>query len=119
MTTIHLHNLIFHGYHGLYEGEDKTGNSFEVNLDVSYEVKKGGYDDIGNLINYVDLYNLVRKRMNTTTPLLEQLADGIMRKIAREFKQVREIRISIFKLNVPIENFEGKLGISMSMNFDK
>lgn len=119
MLTVHLHNLIFHGFHGLYEGEDKVGNDFEVTLDVHYDVKKDKLDNIKNLISYVDLLAIVRKRMDIPAPLLEELANGIVQKIKHEYAQVELIRLSIFKLNAPIPNFQGKVGITLHRKFDR
>ena len=34
MLIIHLHKLLFHSFHGLYEEEQVLGNEFEVNTDI-------------------------------------------------------------------------------------
>ena len=117
MLTVHLHQLIFHAFHGLYSGEEKIGNDFEVNLDISYHIKKKKLDNLKHLISYEDVFQIVKYRMNVPTPLLEELADSIIRKIGHEFPQVEEVRISIFKLQAPIENFQGKVGITLFRKF--
>ena len=119
MLTVHLNQVIFHAFHGLYEGEVKTGNNFEVSLSVSYEEKKLKFDNIENLISYESLFEIVRKRMKAPTPLLEEIADGILRKIMHEYPNVKEISISIFKLSAPINGFEGKVGITLQKKFDR
>ncbi|ULQ54206.1 dihydroneopterin aldolase [Flavihumibacter fluvii] len=118
MLTVHLHQLLFHGYHGIYPGEELIGNNFEVSLDVSYEAEREKMDDIAFLISYEDLYKIVQQRMSTPTPLLEELANGIMHKIKHRYTQVASIQITIFKLQAPIENFQGKVGISFFQKFD-
>ncbi|HEY8397560.1 MAG TPA: dihydroneopterin aldolase [Flavihumibacter sp.] len=118
MLTLHLHKLVFHSYHGLYDGEDKTGNDFEVNLDVHYSVKKDKYDSFKHLIDYEEIYSIVQKRMALPSPLLEEVADSIIKKIHHQFGQVTRITISIFKLNAPIEQFNGKVGITLTRIFD-
>ena len=35
MVTVQLHKLIFSGRHGVFKEELATGNTFEVNLDVT------------------------------------------------------------------------------------
>ncbi|ULQ57729.1 dihydroneopterin aldolase [Flavihumibacter rivuli] len=117
MLTVHLKDVIIHAYHGLYEGEERTGNNFEVNLSVSYEAKKGKLDDLKHLISYEDLFRIVQKRMNTPTPLLEELADGIICKIHQEYSQVQKVEISIFKLQAPITGMQGKVGITLVRKF--
>jgi dihydroneopterin aldolase len=118
MLTVHLQDLIFFGYHGLYEGEEKVGNNFQLSLDVSYHVKHDKLNDLKNLISYEDLFYLVRKRMNLPTALLEELANGIVSLIKHQYAQVESVKLSIYKLNPPIENFQGKVGITLFRKFD-
>lgn len=118
MLTVHLHQLVFHAFHGLYAGEEKTGNDFEVNLDVHYTVKKDKYDSLKHLISYEELFVIVQKRMALPSPLLEEVADSIIKKIHHQFGQVAKITISIYKLNAPIQQFKGKVGITLSRSFD-
>lgn len=117
MLTVHLHNLLFHSYHGLYNGEELIGNDFEVNLDVTYDVNGADLDSLKYLISYEDLYKIVQNRMQVPTPLLEELANGIMHKIKHQYAQVESIRISIFKLKAPLLNFQGKVGVSFFQKF--
>jgi len=118
MLTVHLTDLKFYAHHGVYEGEATAGNEFEVQLLVSYEEKKIKFDSLKNVLNYEELFQLVRKRMSVPTPLLEELAEGIIRKIRHEYSFVKEISISIFKLQPPIGGFQGKVGITLQKKFD-
>jgi dihydroneopterin aldolase len=117
MITVHLRNTIFQAQHGLYEGELETGNTFRVDLDVQYPIQKMDLSKIRNLISYEDLFKLVKKRMSHPTPLLEELADGIIRKIKHEFHQTRYIRISIYKLSAPIQGLQGEVGVTLERSF--
>ena len=118
MLTVHLSDLKFFAHHGAYEGETTAGNEFEVHVQVSYEEKKLKLDSLKNVLNYVDLYQLVKKRMAVPTPLLEELAEGMIRKIRHEYSFVKEVSISIFKLQPPIGGFQGKVGITLQKKFD-
>jgi dihydroneopterin aldolase len=118
MLTVHLSDLKFFAHHGAYEGEATAGNEFEVHVQVSYEEKKLKLDSLKNVLNYVDLYQLVKKRMAVPTPLLEELAEGMIRKIRHEYSFVKEVSISIFKLQPPIGGFQGKVGITLQKKFD-
>jgi dihydroneopterin aldolase len=118
MLTVHLSNLRFFAHHGAYEGEPETGGGFEVHLQVGYEEKKIKFNDLKNVLNYEELYHIVKKRMMMPTPLLEEVAESIIRKIRHEYSFVKEVSISIFKLQAPIEHFEGKVGITLQKKFD-
>jgi len=118
MITIKLNQLIFHGYHGLHEEEKKVMNTFEVNLSVKYDEKKSDFNNIEDTISYVDLYEIVKQKIQVPVLLLEKICQGIIRKIKHQYPFVREVNISIYKLQAPIENFQGKVGVSMRKKFD-
>jgi dihydroneopterin aldolase len=118
MLSVHLKDLEFHGYHGLYEGEGKIGNDFMVDLEVKYDEVSLKMNDINSIINYEVLYEIVRKRMAIPSPLLEEVAETIILKVRHKFPVIKEITFSIFKLNPPIEKFVGRVGITMHKRFE-
>lgn len=117
MISIELNDLQLYAYHGVDVGEDKTGNPYQVNLIVSFNEGSETFDNLESTINYVTLYKLVKQRMSVPTPLLEKVAESIIRRIKHEFAFVNEIRISIYKLQVPIEQFRGKVGVTLHKKF--
>ncbi len=114
MLSIHLHNVIIFAYHGLYQHEQVHGNNFEVNITVNYKPKQLVHT-IKQTINYVDVYNLLNNRMQIATPLLETLVMEIATQILAQFQLAEEVFISIKKLQPPIENFNGSVGVSFSL----
>lgn len=118
MITVELHNLILHGYHGIFEEEKKVMNTFEVNLTVRYDEKKSNFNKLEDTISYVDLYDIVKQKIQVPAFLLEKICQGIIQKIKHQYPVVREIVISIYKMQAPIENFQGKVGVTMRKKFD-
>jgi len=118
MLTVHLTELRFFAHHGVYDGEPEVGTEFEVNLHVKYEEKKIKFDNLKNILNYEELYHIVKKRMTMPTPLIEEVAESIIRKIRHEYSFVKEVSISIFKVHPPIENFRGKVGVTLQKKFE-
>ncbi len=118
MIIVELQNIIMHAYHGIYEGEAKIGSDYEVNLKVSYNEGKSDFSSINSTINYAEIFEIVQQRMKVPTPLLEKVAEGIIRKIKHQYSFAKEIVISIYKLQPPIEIFQGKVGITMHKTFD-
>lgn len=119
MVTVRLHNLIFSGHHGVFKEELATGNTFEVHLDVMYDERDRPFDNLDSLVNYVNLFAIVKQRMHQPSPLLEKIADEIIGKIRLLYPFIREVSISIYKLQAPIGNFQGKAGITLSRKFDQ
>jgi len=115
--TIELKQVRFFGYHGLYENESLTGNEFEIDLRVRIQP---GVDIIRNMeesISYVSLFELVKKRMQQREALLETLAMDITNLIYAEFKNVKEVDITIIKITPPFENFSGKVAVTYNKVF--
>lgn len=118
MVTVHLHQLIMHAFHGLYAEEHSTGNNYELNLDVTYEENNSRFENIQDTISYEDLFAIVKRLMREPASLLEKVCEGIIRTIKHEFPAVREVAISMYKLQPPIENLQGKVGVTMRKKFD-
>lgn len=118
LLTISLTGLRFFAYHGLYEEEKKTGNQFEIDLMVSYVPSSGTITDISDTINYVSLYELLKKEMQQPRGLLETLAMEIAEKIHHDFPMVKRIEFSIVKTQPPIIQFTGKVGVKYVKEFE-
>jgi dihydroneopterin aldolase len=118
MVSIELQNIRLQAFHGIYEGESKTGSTYEISIKVSFEEGKNEFSDIRDTINYAELFSIVKQRMQVATPLLEKVADGIIRRIKHQYPHTREVSLSIYKLQAPIENFEGKIGVTLHKRFD-
>jgi dihydroneopterin aldolase len=115
LLTINLHNLIFHAHHGLYQEEQLLGNDFEVNISIKHLPVKEKIVSLEQTINYVSVHELVKQRMKIPTPLLETLAQEICEAILEKFSLAEEVFFSIKKLNPPIINFQGSVGISFEL----
>src|SRR5690606_10310493 len=111
------HDLQIQAFHGIYEGEEKLGNPYMVNLDVEYDEKSHEFEDINDTINYVDLYDIVRQRMLNPTGLLEKVCERIIRRIKHQYPFIRQVTMSVYKLQAPIEHFQGKVGVTMTKKF--
>jgi len=117
MIFIELQQLRFHAFHGLYEGEKKTGGPFEVSVKVGYEERISNFDRLDDTINYEEIFSIVKQSMQVATPLLEKVAQNILNKIKQRFPFTREITVSLYKLEAPIQNFEGRVGITIERKF--
>jgi len=117
MITIELQNLIFHEHHGIYEEERKVMNSFEVNLQVSFPESAPVFERVSDTISYVNLFRVVQEKMKDPVFLLEKICQGIILSIKHQYPAVSEIKISIFKLQAPIEHFVGRVGVTMHRSF--
>jgi len=116
MLTIHLHNLKFHSFHGLYEEEKIAGNDFELNVNIALN-SNGKIKKLGDTVDYVDVYEIIKNRMAIPTALLETVAQDLAQLIYEYDTRIRTIDISIKKLHPPIANFTGNVGVSYKAEF--
>ena len=116
MFTIHLHNCIFYSRHGVYEEEAIVGTSFEVNLSISFEAGEVIHS-LTQTVNYVEVYEIVKRHFERPRQLLEMLAQEITEDIHTSDARIGSVDIHIKKLNPPIANFTGSVGVSYSKSF--
>jgi dihydroneopterin aldolase len=117
MITVHLQNLHFKSFHGIHEEERILGNDYIIDASVEFHEALPVITSIHNTINYTDLYNIIRERMNVPTPLLETVIMEIGNEIHNEFPEIRAINISIKKMHPPIEGIEGVAGVNWQKQY--
>lgn len=116
MLTIHLQNLEFKSFHGLYAEEKILGNIFIVNVTARYQPSSLTIIDINQTVNYEDLFALIEKKMVVATELLETLAIEIATDVLHTFAIIDEVNISITKQHPPIKGFKGNVAVSFNLN---
>ncbi|MEO6537305.1 MAG: dihydroneopterin aldolase [Ferruginibacter sp.] len=116
MYTIHLTNLRFFAHHGIHAEEEIVGNDFEVSVAVSFEVT-AEISALSQTVNYVSLYNIIKKIFIHPAKLLETLATDICEGIHASDQRIKKINITIHKLNPPIGNFTGSVGVSFCKTY--
>jgi dihydroneopterin aldolase len=117
MVTIKLKQLRFFAHHGLYEEERKVSNEFIVDLEVGFESVVPVITKMNETINYIKLYELIKKYMLQTSDLIESLAMKITDDIHQLYPQVKKISISITKKYPPVINFSGNVAVSYEKEF--
>jgi 7,8-dihydroneopterin aldolase/epimerase/oxygenase len=116
MFTIHLQNCRFFAHHGLHEEEAIVGAAFEVSLSASFE-EDGNITRMNQTIDYVTIFEMVKKHFERPRQLLETLAQEIAADVCNIDARVRTVDIHLTKLNPPIANFTGSVGVSYTKRF--
>lgn len=115
--TIDLKQLRFFAEHGMYQEEMRVGNEFEVDLSIGCKSPKKMITSLEQTINYVEVYRIVQEVFSERKLLLETCAMEIAEKLEVNFPEIEQITICIRKLNPPITNFSGSVGITYSRSF--
>lgn len=117
LISIELNNVRFHAYHGLFSGERKTGNEFEVNLRVDTPASSGTITSIKETINYVSLYEIIYQEMKQPRDLLETLVMQAAEKIHQSFPSIKRITLKLTKLNPAISQFTGHVSVTYNKEY--
>ena len=111
MFTIRLNKLIFFAYHGVHAEETVVGSEFEVSVQITFTENKK-IEALTDTLNYVNVYAIIKDHFFKTLPLLETLAQNITEEIYKIDDRISSINITIDKLNAPICNFTGSVGVN-------
>lgn len=103
MGTIALEGLEFFAYHGFYEEEQKIGNKYQVDIQITTDFTQAAEQDLLDAtVNYEDLYRITATVMQQKIKLLEHIAQQIIQQIRVQYPQVHSVEVAVSKLNPPI-----------------
>lgn len=101
---ISLKNMVFYGFHGVYEFERELGQRFYVDLEIKADLSQAGKsDNLQETVDYVSIYNQTKEIVeNQRFQLLEALTYHIAGEVLRLHPLVEEVTVRIRKPSVPI-----------------
>lgn len=104
MDTILLKNLMFYGYHGVYEAERELGQKFYLDIELKADLRKAGHtDELTDTIDYTAVYRAVQEITETTKfQLLEALSQTIADRILVMDERILEVTIRVRKPSAPM-----------------
>ncbi|MEO6406836.1 MAG: dihydroneopterin aldolase [Ferruginibacter sp.] len=116
MYSIHLDKLLFFAHHGMHDEERVTGTHFEVCIDLGFAIEST-IEKLADTVDYSEVYKIVQAHMKQPAALLEKLAGKMADDIQQYDKRIHTINIRINKLQPPIANFTGNVGVSISKSY--
>lgn len=104
MTSyVTLNNVRFHAFHGVLPQETAVGADFVVNLRLGYDISRAiQTDDVGDTLNYAEVYELVKHQMDVPSKLLEHVAGRIVDAVRKAYPAITSIDLELTKLNPPM-----------------
>lgn len=98
MGTVRLEGAPFYAYHGVFEEENKLGNLFIVDIELSYSFQQAMLEDkLEATVDYVKLYEIISVRMAKPVKLLEHVAHLIIQDTTETFPEIRSMAVTIKK----------------------
>ena len=103
MSVIRIENMKFYAYHGCFSEEQAIGTRFQVDVAMSTDTSKAQQsDNIGDTVNYLSVYQVVKREMMIPSHLLEHVADRIGRAVLESFPAVDSMVVKVSKMNPPL-----------------
>jgi len=104
MAKIRIHNMMFYGFHGVYEYEREQGQKFYVDIEV--ETKDDRMADTDELKDGVDpaaVYDIVKDiTENKRYQMLGALAAHMGDRLLAKFPHFKSVTAKVRKPSVPI-----------------
>lgn len=97
-TRVAIKQAKFHAFHGYYNTERVTGNTFFIDAEVELSSFDEIEDDIDDTINYEHMYRICKEEMDNTQKLLEKVVLNIILRFKKEFKNIEGGTISLQKV---------------------
>ncbi len=103
MAKVSLKGMKFYAFHGYYEFERRVGNNFILDVETEFELSESPEEHIEKTVNYESLYEICQQIMHKKYSLLESVAYDIARKIKDEFEIINKVKVTLSKLNPPLD----------------
>ena len=103
MSKISVNNAWFYSFHGCLSEESIVGGEYLVNASVEFDTSAAEKDDsLERTVDYVAVYNAIKKEMDTPSKLLEVVMERIIFSINKLDKKIITVDVSIKKINPPV-----------------
>ena len=116
MAVISLNGIEFHAHHGIHETERELGNNFLVDISLNVNVREAAIkDDLDHTLDYEKVYYVIAREMAIPSNLLEHVAKRILLGLDGEFDNVKDIIVTVSKLNPPLPGKCEKASVTVSL----
>ncbi|MBW6491601.1 MAG: dihydroneopterin aldolase [Lentimicrobium sp.] len=115
MGMISIEGMEFFSYHGHFKEEQVIGTRFLVDLFIQVDTGKAEQSDkLQDTVNYLSVYEVVKKEMEQKSHLLENVAHRILVVVHEQFPDVTDAEVKISKLNPPLGGKMDRVCVTLS-----
>lgn len=106
-TSVQVNGLKLYGYHGVGAQEQRVGNIFVYDVDLSFPWLEAAIkDDVDLTLSYADIVTIIKEVNDTPSRLLENVAYRLMITLQSTFPTITSGSIRVAKLTPPIPSTE-------------
>lgn len=99
--------LRFYAYHGYFPEERILGNWYELDVNISLKLDDEIQDDLGQTLDYGQVYQLCREIMKEPVDLLETIVEKIGKALVHRWPHIKGLEISLRKHKPPLGQSRG------------
>lgn len=115
MNKILVEGIKVYAFHGCLEEEGKIGGNYIVDVTMETDFSEAAKsDDLNKTIDYVIVYNIVKKQMAIRSKLIETVGERIVSELQNTFDSLLKTEVKITKINPPMNGDVEKVSIIIS-----
>ena len=93
----------FYAHHGYFKEEQKLGNRFTVDIELTTDITQAGKtDDLQYTTDYSQVYRIISEILDKNVSLLEHIAYEVNKAVLGAFKEIESVEVSVVKHNPPV-----------------
>lgn len=114
MHKILVEGIKLYAYHGCLEEEGRIGADYMVDVVMETDFTLAAQtDDLTKTIDYVIVYQIVKKQMAIRSNLIEQVGQRIVEELKTTFREIHKLEVKVTKLNPPMNGNVEKVSIQI------
>lgn len=115
MHKIAVEGIQVYAYHGCLQEEGLIGTNYTVDVLMETDFTTAAQtDDLTQTIDYVVVYQIVKKQMAIRSNLIEQVGQRIVDELKNTFATLKSLEVKVTKLNPPMNGNVEKVSIIIS-----
>ncbi len=113
---IQISNAVIEAYVGVYDIEQQQTQPIKVSITANLLTNNFETENLDTTINYENVWHIVTNCFTQKWKLLESAAETIAQQIKLAYPNAFSIAVNLSKVNAPIPNFNGEVGITYNLN---
>jgi 7,8-dihydroneopterin aldolase/epimerase/oxygenase len=102
-------------YHGCLEEEGRVGSKYIVNVTIDTDFTRAEQsDELGDTVDYVAVYNIVKEEMAIRSKLIEHVGRRIINRLSRELGPGMKAEVEVVKVNPPMNGDVDRVSVIIS-----
>src|SRR4051812_39442406 len=114
MGIVKISGIRCFAFHGCLEEEAVIGGNFMVDIEIETDFSQAASnDELSGTVDYVEVYEIVKKEMATRSKLIENVAKRISDSLLQKISNIEAVEIKVTKINPPVNGEVEKVTVEI------